>query len=262
MRDALSLTFVPFSFHLHHLQLSTSIRPQPTRVDEPRSPSSLLRDVGPNQIFKIRTRCICPFPCQRDAGGSRSLDGGMGELETQGGTHGVGGPCSASRKRTTMKVVVRFLHSFLPATQLITTPAKYSPNTERMTQRQGVQPNDGTYDPTMESTTQQRSVRPSDGTYEPTAERKSQRRSVQANDRTYDPMTERTTQRRRVSPNDGEYDPTTERKTQRRSVRPNNGRYDPTTKGTDPTTGCNPMTDGRTKRRRIQPNDRAYSPTT
>ena len=47
LRDALSLVFIPFSFHLHHSHLSTSIRPQPTHVDKAWSPSPLVRDVGP-----------------------------------------------------------------------------------------------------------------------------------------------------------------------------------------------------------------------
>ena len=49
MRDALGLIFVPSSFHLHHLHPSTSICPQPTRVDTlpPHlGPSPPSRDVG------------------------------------------------------------------------------------------------------------------------------------------------------------------------------------------------------------------------
>jgi hypothetical protein len=41
-----------------------------------------------------------------------TIDGGIGDGETRGGTQEVGGPSSASRKRTTMKIVVRFLLSF------------------------------------------------------------------------------------------------------------------------------------------------------
>jgi len=119
------VTSVTLSVSSSFLCLSTStISPfpphfaQPTCVDKSRSPSSRERDVGPNQTLKTRTRCISPFPFQRDAGGSSSLDGGLGEGKTRGGTQGMGGPCSASRKRTTMNVVARFLHSFLYSIQL------------------------------------------------------------------------------------------------------------------------------------------------
>ena len=47
MCDALNLVFAPSSFHIHHHHLSTSIRPQPTRVGKEWSPSPLARDVGP-----------------------------------------------------------------------------------------------------------------------------------------------------------------------------------------------------------------------
>ena len=83
-----------------------------------------MRDVGSNQTTsthsKIRTRCIRPSPFQRDVGGSSLLDEGFRERETQGGTHCVGGPSSASQQRTTMNIVVRFLHSFVRFVQLTT----------------------------------------------------------------------------------------------------------------------------------------------
>ena len=82
------------------------------------SPSPLLRDVGSNQIIsthsEIQTCCICPSPFQRDVGGSSSLNEGFGEREAQGGTQGVGGLDGASSKRTTIKIVVRFLLSISP----------------------------------------------------------------------------------------------------------------------------------------------------
>ena len=74
-----------------------------------------MRDVGPlaNAPSKhrswqpSRTR---PSPFQRDVGGVSSLDGGPWEGITRGGTHEEGGLGSASPKRTTMKIVVRFHH--------------------------------------------------------------------------------------------------------------------------------------------------------
>ena len=68
MRDTLSLVFVPLSFHLHHLYLSTSIRPQPTRVNKAWSPSSLLRDMGPNQNLKTQTPLHLPLPFPEGCG--------------------------------------------------------------------------------------------------------------------------------------------------------------------------------------------------
>jgi len=60
---------------------------------------------------------------------SFSLDGRIGEGRTQGGTQKVGGPHSASRKRATTKVVVRFLPSIL-----------FHPTDPTLPQRQHIQP--------------------------------------------------------------------------------------------------------------------------
>ena len=66
----------------------------------------------PELARKCQPRCIRPSPFQRDVGGSSLLNRGMGEVDTRGGTQGMGGPASASRKRTTMNIVVRFLIFF------------------------------------------------------------------------------------------------------------------------------------------------------
>jgi len=56
--------------------------------------------------------CIRPSPLQRDVGVNQQ---GVGGGETRGGTHEVGGPSSASRKRATTNVVARFLPFLLPS---------------------------------------------------------------------------------------------------------------------------------------------------
>src|SRR5258708_15279639 len=55
---------------------------------------------------------IRPSPLQRDVGVNQQ---GVGGGETRGGTHEVGGPSSASRKRATTNVVARFLSFLLPS---------------------------------------------------------------------------------------------------------------------------------------------------
>jgi len=72
----------------------------------------------PELAWKWQPRCIHPSPFHRDVGGSSSLDGGMGEGETWGGTQGKGGLSSASPKWTTMFIVVRFLYFFMSSIQL------------------------------------------------------------------------------------------------------------------------------------------------
>ena len=96
MRDALSLVFVPFSFHHHHHHLSTSICPQTTCVDKAGSPFPLVRDVGPDQNIKTRTPLHPPLPFPEGCGQLKFARWRNGGGETQGGTQGVGGPCSAS----------------------------------------------------------------------------------------------------------------------------------------------------------------------
>ena len=84
----------------------------------------------PQKRGRSRSR---PYPFQRDVGGLLSLDGRMGEGDTQEGTKEVGGPTGTSRQRTTTFVVVRFHHSFAALTIFI-------PNASTTVQRRRVAP--------------------------------------------------------------------------------------------------------------------------
>ena len=108
--------------------------PSSSRRNPEMSPSPLLRDVGsssgiPNSLGNANPAASSPF--QRDVDGSSSLDGGMREVDTRGGTQGMGGPASASRKRTTMNVVVRFLHFFVHSIELTVPPPNASKHEPR-----------------------------------------------------------------------------------------------------------------------------------
>jgi len=109
-----SFILYPTTHHLHPRHLNShSI----TRINPYGSPAPLLRDVGPiTNVTSKRTTSdpsrTRPSPLQRDVGGSWSIDGGVGDGEMRGGTQELGGPSSASRKRSTTFIVVRFRLSF------------------------------------------------------------------------------------------------------------------------------------------------------
>ena len=71
---------------------------------------------GPNNMPQLPQKwgrsCSCPSPFQRDVGGLiLAWWEELGMDKHEGGTQGVGGPCSMSRWQTTMKIVVRLCHS-------------------------------------------------------------------------------------------------------------------------------------------------------
>ena len=109
-------------FYCHHLD-----SPSTTRDNPASGPSPLLRDVGPNLHSAYSERHPpLPFP------------EGCGRLKLARWRNGVGrdirgdqrrGPSGVSRRRTTMKIVVRFLHSIIHSIQLTASPPNASVTT-------------------------------------------------------------------------------------------------------------------------------------
>ena len=193
MRDALRVV----SF----LSLSTSttttfppqFAPNPRASTRPGAPPLKWGMWAQIKTSKLGLRYIRPSPFQRDVGGSSSLDVGIGEGKTQGGTQGVGGPYSASRKRTMMNVVVRFLHFFVHSIQLTTFPQQAPPQGTTMTTTDHhaglanattTRPNDKRWSPTTEGRS-------------PTAKGIAQRRRLEPKGEGHSPTTEGRTQWRR-----------------------------------------------------------------